>query len=130
MSRPVADAEALNEVVLSGVVVETPELRYTPAGTAVLTWVLEHRSQVEDLPPLTETTVQMHVVVLGALADQWQGVQQGERVRVRGKLNRKRHQRNDQIRWGRLELVARQVKMEPATAGCRSGGHEMDEDHE
>ncbi|MEG3640879.1 primosomal replication protein N [Magnetococcus sp. PR-3] len=130
MSRPVADEEPLNEVVLSGLVVEEPELRYTPAGTAVLTWLVEHQSQVSDLPPLTHATVQMYVVVLGDLAAQWQKVKQGDSVRVRGKLNRKRHQRQDQIRWGRFELVARQVKMESASAGVTPSGNEMDSDHE
>nr|CRH04503.1 putative Single-strand binding protein/Primosomal replication protein [Candidatus Magnetococcus massalia] len=103
-----------NDVVLSGLVVTAPDLRYTPAGTAIAQWELEHHSQVTDLPPLQGVALRIQLIAAGALAQECQLLHIGDRIKVRGRLNQKRHQRSEETRWGKLELVVRQIKLEQA----------------
>lgn len=104
--QPNLDA-LVNQVVLDGVLVEPPILRATPNGRSVLALELEH----ETLDSLSgqRTACHIAVVALDQLAEFGRSLKMGEYLRVTGRLDQRRWIREGKTRWGRMELVARQL---------------------
>lgn len=107
----VAEAtRAANSVELEGRLIEPVDFRVTPAGRAVATLELEHLSTHDDPEPGLRLEARMVVVAMGPLAERYRACAVGSRLRVQGRLNQKRWIRDDRVRWGRLELLAREIQ--------------------
>ncbi|MBF0164056.1 MAG: single-stranded DNA-binding protein [Magnetococcales bacterium] len=101
---------AVNSVELEGRLIEPVDFRVTPAGRSVATLELEHLSIHDDPEPGLRLEARMVVVAMGALAERYRACAVGSMLRVQGRLNQKRWIRDDRIRWGRLELLAREIQ--------------------
>ena len=106
----VSDASVANRVVLEGVLLKTAEFRFTPAGRPVATLELEHRSWAVGMEPALKLELHIPVVAVGPLAEWCRRLVVGDRLRVDGRLNQRRWIRDGKVRWGRTELVARDIR--------------------
>jgi primosomal replication protein N len=78
-----------NAVCLTGKVVETEPLRYTPAGLPLLQFRLAHKSLQVEAGYKRQVECEVTCVALGDAATRLTRVQPGAEVRVEGFLNRK-----------------------------------------
>ncbi len=100
-----------NQALLEGCLLAPVDYRVTATGRPVLWMELEHLSRHDQPDPSLHLEVRMPVMALGELADRCRTLQPGCRLRVTGRLNQKRWVRDDKIRWGRLELVALEIRV-------------------
>ncbi|MBF0124046.1 MAG: single-stranded DNA-binding protein [Magnetococcales bacterium] len=99
-----------NELVLGGLLLEPAEMRTTPSGQVVARLEIAHHCHDGTLPPLQEWAVRMTVLAIGPLAERCRSLFPGAKIRVVGRLNQKRWLRDGQTRWGKMELVAREIE--------------------
>ncbi len=59
----------MNQVQLSGVLVERDAMRYTPAGLPALGFYLQHNSQVSDVHAQRTVEVSVKAMAFGAVAE-------------------------------------------------------------
>ncbi len=111
-----ADAKAaqrhgVNLTTLDGVVIQPADFRYTPAGRAVLHLMVEHVSRADPAAAIERLELHMPVVLLGELAERHRDITQGQYLHIEGSLNQKRWIRDGKVRWGKMELLARTVRL-------------------
>ncbi|MEO5366772.1 MAG: single-stranded DNA-binding protein [Magnetococcus sp. WYHC-3] len=102
-----------NVLELEGMVQSVPDLRSTPAGTPVLRFELRHEPEVAEDDASLRIAALIEVVLIGPLAERHRSLRPGSALRVCGVLNQQRWLRQGQVRWGRMELVARDVFPRP-----------------
>lgn len=109
----------VNQVVLDGILVEPPVLRATPNGRSVVSLEVEH----DTLDPRSgqRTAVHITVIALDQLAEYGRTLPVGASVRVVGSLDQRRWIREGKTRWGRMELLARQLLQLPERIGNGAG---------
>jgi primosomal replication protein N len=101
----------INQTTLEGGVIEPPERRVIPSGLTVTRLVVEHLSEITDLPPLERLAARLDVLATGPLGEFGATLAPGTRIHVTGSLNQRRFIRGGQVRWGRLELYARTLRL-------------------
>lgn len=79
-------AEARNEVLLTGALVERAVLRYTPAGVPVLSFRMAHHSHQLELGVPLAVRCEVSAVALGQTARVLDGAPLGTQLMVRGFL--------------------------------------------
>ncbi|MBF0629003.1 MAG: single-stranded DNA-binding protein [Magnetococcales bacterium] len=99
-----------NQVLLEGQLLTPVDYRVTPGGRPLLMLELEHLSCHEQPDSSLRLEVRLPVMALGALAEQCRTLTPGCRLQVTGRLNQKRWVRDGTVRWGRLELLALEVR--------------------
>ncbi|MBF0609766.1 MAG: single-stranded DNA-binding protein [Magnetococcales bacterium] len=92
-----------NEVILQGVVVETPILRTTPNGRSVVALEVEHHAPTESSGQ--QVACRLTLITLDDLAHKGKSLQPGSVVKARGRLNQRRWIRQGITRWGKMELL-------------------------
>ncbi len=70
--------------MLSGVVTAIEPLRYTPAGLPLLSFVLQHASEVMEAGLKRKVECEVHAVMIGELANT--AIQLGSKVKAAGFL--------------------------------------------
>jgi primosomal replication protein N len=78
-----------NRLELSGEVAEVAELRYTPAGIPLISFLVRHFSQQFEAGMQRKVECEVPAVVMAKLAEKARGIQAGCQVRVAGFLSRK-----------------------------------------
>ncbi len=76
----------MNRLEVQGQILELSPLRYTPAGVAVLEFVLSHESEVTEAGQVRRLAFTLVVVALGDLAQMAGTTSLGRTVRVQGFL--------------------------------------------
>jgi primosomal replication protein N len=98
----------LNTLVISGVVLAIEPIRYTPAGIALLSFVLQHASEQMEAGFKRKIECEVNAVALGDLADIFkkQNIQIGDNIKAKGFLA-KRSAKSTQLVMHivKLELV-------------------------
>ncbi|MBF0271150.1 MAG: single-stranded DNA-binding protein [Magnetococcales bacterium] len=102
---------AANQVLLEGQLLAPVDYRVTPAGRPVLFLEMEHGSRHEQPDSSLCLEARMPVMALGDLALRCRSLTPGCTLRVTGRLNQKRWVKDGKVRWGRLELVAMEIRM-------------------
>ncbi|MBF0213281.1 MAG: single-stranded DNA-binding protein [Magnetococcales bacterium] len=102
---------AANQALLEGQLLAPLDYRVTSTGRPVLFFELEHLSCHEEPDSALRLEARMPVMALGELADRCRTLMPGCTLRVTGRLNQKRWVRDGKVRWGRLELVAMEIRM-------------------
>jgi primosomal replication protein N len=98
----------LNTLVIDGVVVALQPIRHTPAGIPLLSFVLQHASEVMEAGFKRKIECEVNAVALGELADKFtkQNIQIGDKIKAKGFLN-KRSAKSTQLvlHIEKLELI-------------------------
>jgi primosomal replication protein N len=76
----------VNRLEVQGQILELSPLRYTPAGVAVLEFLLSHESEVTEAGQVRRLAFTLAVVALGDLAQMAGTTSLGRTVRVQGFL--------------------------------------------
>jgi primosomal replication protein N len=76
----------LNQVAITGELIERSALRYTPAAVAVLDLKLLHCENVDQAGSSRSIQFEISVVAMGDLALMWQSIPLGQIVKVQGFL--------------------------------------------
>jgi len=76
----------VNRLEVQGQILELSPLRYTPAGVAVLEFLLSHESEVTEAGQVRRLAFTLVVVALGDLAQMAGTTSLGRTVRVQGFL--------------------------------------------
>ncbi|WJW74791.1 primosomal replication protein N [Thiohalobacter sp. IOR34] len=101
-----------NQVWLSGTLVRDPEFRHSPAGIPLGRFTLEHQSRQQEAGMPRQARLRITVKAAGdLLLQRLRTLQRGDRVRVRGFLNRDNHRNGEQ----RLVLHAEQIESLPGS---------------
>jgi primosomal replication protein N len=96
-----------NELVLSGRLLKSAEVRKTPAGIPIARFTLAHSSRRLEAGQLRDVECRMAVVAVGqALAGTVTGSRPGDRLKVRGFLCRAGYRAPDM----RVELHALEIE--------------------
>jgi len=74
----------VNKLVLSGTVKDIAPLRYTPAGLAVLSFVIDHTSEVEEAGLKRKAMCEVNAMLMGDLAQT--ALQEGNEIKAAGFL--------------------------------------------
>ena len=77
---------SFNRLELTGEVMQIAELRYTPAGIPLLSFVLRHLSEQIEAGMKRKVECEVPVVAMSALAEKTQGIKEGTSVKVSGFL--------------------------------------------
>lgn len=80
-----------NQTIISGRIVKSGILRYTPAGTAVIEFTICHSSKQVEAEIPRKVFLELLVVVLGQLALTVSEFKVGASVKLKGFLNKKNH---------------------------------------
>jgi primosomal replication protein N len=91
----------LNTLVIDGVVVALQPIRHTPAGIPLLSFVLQHASEVMEAGFKRKIECEVNAVTLGELAKI--SIQIGDKVKAKGFLN-KRSAKSTQLVLHIIEL--------------------------
>ena len=78
-----------NEVALSGEITSIEPLRYTPAGIALLSFKLQHRSLQTEAGLKRQVECELNGVAMAEVAVSMARLKPGQAVKVSGFLNRK-----------------------------------------
>ncbi|MBF0309927.1 MAG: single-stranded DNA-binding protein [Magnetococcales bacterium] len=116
MPAPTSPPETSNRVVLAGLLVDRPVERVTPSGRLVVEFELEHHSAVRDLAPLERVALRIGVVALDQVASTCRTLAAGSAVEVEGVLNQKLWSRDGRERRGRVEMVARNIRIDVSSS--------------
>ncbi len=74
-----------NHLVLAGVVGDSPQTRYTPAGIPITSFYLQHRSVQQEAGHTREAVCTLQVLISGeSLQEKVQGLEQGSNIRISG----------------------------------------------
>lgn len=114
-----------NKVILMGNLTREPELRYTPAGSAVCEFVLavNHRYRVQD--ELREEVCYIDVVAFGRLGERSkERLRKGSRVLVDGRLSQRRWETAEGQKRSKYEIVANSVQFIDGGGSPASGQEE------
>ena len=76
----------MNQVTITGELIERSALRYTPAAVAVLDLKLLHSESVDQAGVSRMVKFEMPVLAMGDLALMWQSTALGQMLRVEGFL--------------------------------------------
>ncbi|MCO6414419.1 MAG: primosomal replication protein N [Thiogranum sp.] len=96
-----------NELLLSGQLLKTPEVRSTPAGIPIARFALAHRSRRSEAGQLRDVECRISVVAVGeSLASLVKGRQPGDWLQVKGFLSRAGYRAPDM----RIELHALEIQ--------------------
>ncbi|MDE1866454.1 MAG: single-stranded DNA-binding protein [Thaumarchaeota archaeon] len=100
-------ARSLNRVQLIGNLTRDPELRYTPTGTAVVSFsVATNRSWTKDSGEKKEETEFHKIVAWNKLAELCsQLLQKGRKVYVEGRLSYRKYTNKDNVEVTATEIV-------------------------
>jgi len=85
-----------NQLVLTGEVVQIAELRYTPAGIPLLSFVLRHMSEQIEADMKRKVECDVNAVAIGDIAKRSQILKIGTQIKVSGFLT-KRSLKNAQL---------------------------------
>jgi len=103
----------LNTLVISGVVLATEPIRYTPAGLPLLSFVLQHASEQIEAGLKRKVECEVNAVAIGDIAKQ--PIQQGSLIKVKGFLAKRSAKSNqlvlhvEQLQINQLETVNQSV---------------------
>ncbi len=102
---------SLNKVLLIGEVLREPEMRYTPSGRPVTTFLLEtNRNWVTSDGEKHSDTERFHIVAFGNLAESCsQQFEKGCQVYVEGRLQSRQWEDRDGIKHNSVEIHALDV---------------------
>ena len=100
-----------NRVELEGVLTEPVKFRTAPSGTRVASLELEHRSPGDPNSPVPLYHLAITVVAVGELGERFAQLETGSSLKVSGQLNQRRWIRDGQTRFGKMELMARQIEV-------------------
>ena len=102
---------SLNKVLLIGEVLREPEMRYTPSGRPVTTFLLEtNRNWVTSDGEKHSDTERFHIVAFGNLAESCsQQFEKGCQVYVEGRLQSRQWEDRDGIKNNSVEIHALDV---------------------
>jgi primosomal replication protein N len=78
-----------NAVTLTGTLAEVEPLRHTPAGLPIIQFRLVHRSSQVEAGREREVELSLQCVALGETATDARGSRSGDRITVKGFLNRR-----------------------------------------
>ena len=76
----------MNQVAMSGQLIEKQPLAYTPAGLPLLKAQLAHQSQQVEAGATREVRLQMEVLAIGEIANRLSRVPEGGPIRIKGFL--------------------------------------------
>jgi len=76
----------LNKLELTGEVVQVDELRYTPAGIPLLSFVLQHLSDQIEAGMKRKIECDVSVIAMDKVAEQARGIKVGTALKVSGFL--------------------------------------------
>lgn len=93
----------MNEVQLSGQVVERGPLRYTPAGLPALDVRLAHTSRVEHEGEWRQVSLEIHATAMGDTARRLETMPVGDTALFSGFLGKQRNGRGVMLHIQRLE---------------------------
>lgn len=79
----------MNRLVLSGTLIQTEPLRYSPAGVPIAEAVVHHRSRQEIAGQTRQVECELTVQASGELAARLAQLPHGTEVRLEGALNRR-----------------------------------------
>ena len=74
----------MNKLELTGVVLQSETLRYTPAGIPLLSFVLQHLSEQTEAGMQRRVECEVNAVVMGELAERSKAIKEGTAVKVSG----------------------------------------------
>ena len=77
---------SFNRLELTGEVVQIAELRYTPAGIPLLSFVVRHLSEQVEAGMKRKVECEVPVVAMSGLAEKSQGIKEGTSIKVSGFL--------------------------------------------
>lgn len=101
------EANPVNRLELTGELVKTPQVRYSPAGVPIARLWMEHRSSQSEAGRGRAVSLRIEVRLTGSgLCHGVQALQPGQALRVRGHLARP-DQRGEP---GRLIVVAEEIE--------------------
>lgn len=111
MPKPaITPQTSANWIILEGILISSPEFRYTPAGRLLASLEVEHVSLESGADNPRRIELRIPVLALGTLAELCRLLSQGTQIRVEGSLNQKRWIRDGKVRWGRTEILAQNIK--------------------
>lgn len=93
----------MNDVQLSGQVVERGALRYTPAGLPALDVRLAHTSRVEHEGEWRQISLEIHATAIGDTARRLEAMAVGDTALFSGFLGKQRNGRGVMLHIQRLE---------------------------
>lgn len=99
--------------MISGVVLATEPIRYTPAGLPLLSFVLQHASEQIEAGLKRKVECEVNAVAIGDIAKQF--IQQGSLIKVKGFLAKRSAKSNqlvlhvEQLQINQLETVNQSV---------------------
>lgn len=99
--------------MISGVVLATEPIRYTPAGLPLLSFVLQHASEQIEAGLKRKVECEVNAVAIGDIAKQF--IQQGSLIKVKGFLAKRSAKSNqlvlhvEQLQINQLEAVNQSV---------------------
>lgn len=78
-----------NLLVLQGEIIEISDLRYTPAGIPLLSFIVRHVSEQMEAGMRRKVECDVATVAMSDLALQLQNIKQGAMIKVKGFLTRR-----------------------------------------
>jgi single-strand DNA-binding protein len=101
----------LNRVILAGRLKETPEIRYTPGGKAVIFFTLSLPSERSEDESLPSENVSIRVMLVGERSERWakQKREEGGNVLVEGGLVQRRWETTEGKLRREIGIIAHQV---------------------
>lgn len=107
-----------NKIILMGNLTRSPELRYTPSGTAVATLGLAVGRKFKQGDDLKEEVCFVDVVIFGKQAESAaQYLDKGQGVIIEGRLQQRRWETEDGQKRSKHEVVAQSVTFLPKKQG-------------
>lgn len=76
----------MNKLVVSGEVVQLDELRYTPAGLPLLSFIVRHTSEQTEAEMQRKVECEVPVIAIGKIAEQAQAITMASQVKLAGFL--------------------------------------------
>lgn len=104
-------SRSLNKAILIGNLGKTPEMRYTPSGRPVTTFVITTNRDWSTPEGETKSEVEFfNVITWGELAEKCnQNLNKGAQVYVEGRLQTRRWQDKNDIVHDSIEIVANEI---------------------
>ena len=101
---------SFNRVMLVGNLTRSPELRYSPLGTPILTFGIACNRKFKQGDELKEDVMFIDCVEFGAQAEQHaQVIDKGHQVLVEGRLRQRRWDGTDGQKHSKLEVVVEKL---------------------
>ncbi len=117
---------AINRVILAGNLVRDPEMRYTPAGTAVAYFSIAVNRRYRLNEELKEEVSYFDVVAFGKQAETASSyLRKGRGIILEGRLQQRRWETQEGERRSKIEIVAQSIQF---LGGRREEGGESQSD--